>query len=218
MTDTGVQPALGQVTCPASLLMARCDPPTGKFLLEVGSVLLLSCAPTAPLQLWTEPLQSGTPPREWAPAARPPARGPPVHLFCTLQIKGIVEGALSPSVMSSGLTHGGASGHLPRAEHQGILCPCFKTFVCLWLCRVFVLHAGFLKLQRAGASLHCGAGPLAAVASCRGARAAGTQLGHTALRLRPQGAGLPQLWFSGAAAQGPRLSCSGHVGSSWTTA
>lgn len=60
VTDMGAQPALGRVTGPASLLMARRDPPPGKFLPEVGSVLL-SCAPTAPLQLWTEPLCRAAP-------------------------------------------------------------------------------------------------------------------------------------------------------------
>lgn len=84
VTDTGVQPALGQVTCPASLLMARRDPLTGKFLPEVGSVLLLSCTPMAPLQLWTEPLCRAAPcPVSGHPLLAPLPRGPP-STFCRL--------------------------------------------------------------------------------------------------------------------------------------
>ena len=41
----------------------------------------------------------------------------------------------------------------------------FILFIYFWLCWVFVLHVGFLQLQRARATLHCGAQALGSPAS-----------------------------------------------------
>ena len=81
-----------------------------------------------------------------------------------------------------------------------------------------LLHAGFLQLQRAGATLccgvlvsHCGG------FSCCGAWALGTQASVVVAR------GLQQLWLAGSRAQAQQLWRTGlvalrHVGSSWARA
>ena len=79
-----------------------------------------------------------------------------------------------------------------------------------------LLHAGFLQLQRAGATLRCSAW----ASDCSGFSCCGTQaLGH--LGFSSCGTRAQQLWLKGSTAQAQQLWRTGlvslwHVGSSWT--
>ena len=92
-----------------------------------------------------------------------------------------------------------------------------NLFICLFIfgcVRSSLLHAGFLQLRRAGATLRCGArASHCGGCSCCGARALGTWASVVVAR------GLQQLWLAGSRAPAQQLWCTGlvalrHVGSS----